>query len=31
MMQNRVPHVRMAESLRIPPPHAGNVILEFVG
>jgi Glyoxalase-like domain len=30
MMQNRVPHVRMAESLRIPPPHAGNVILEFV-
>lgn len=31
MMQNRVPHLRMAESLRIPPPHAGNVILEFVG
>jgi hypothetical protein len=31
MMQNRVPHVRMAESLLIPPPHAGNVILEFVG
>ncbi len=30
MMQNRVPHVRMADSLRIPPPHAGNVILEFV-
>lgn len=29
MMQNRVPHVRMAEVLRIPPSHAGNVILEF--
>ncbi len=30
MMQNRVPHVRMAESVRIPPSHAGNVIVEFV-
>jgi hypothetical protein len=29
MMQNGVPHVRMAEVLRIPPSHAGNVILEF--
>jgi hypothetical protein len=29
MMQNRVPHVRTAEHLRIPPSHAGNVILEF--
>jgi Glyoxalase-like domain len=29
MMQNRVPHVRMAEAVRIPPSHAGNVILEF--
>ncbi|HME27008.1 MAG TPA: VOC family protein [Acetobacteraceae bacterium] len=30
MMQNRVPHVRMADRLRIPPAHAGNVILDFV-
>ena len=30
MMQNRVPHLRMAELLRIPPSHAGNVILDFV-
>ena len=30
MMQNRVPHVRMAEVVRIPPSHAGNVILDFV-
>jgi hypothetical protein len=30
MMQSRVPHVRMAEGLRIPPEHAGNVILDFV-
>jgi hypothetical protein len=29
-MQNRVPHLRMAELLRIPPLHAGNVILDFV-
>ena len=29
MMQNRVPHLRMAELLRIPPSHAGNVILDF--
>jgi hypothetical protein len=30
MMQSRVPHVRMAEGLSIPPEYAGNVILEFV-
>jgi hypothetical protein len=30
MMQNGVPHLRMAERLRIPPSHAGNVILDFV-
>ena len=29
MMQNGVPHVRMAEVLRIPPSYAGNVILDF--
>ncbi len=29
MMQNRVPHVRMADLVRIPPSHAGNVILDF--
>lgn len=29
MMQNGVPHVRMAELLRIPPSYAGNVILDF--
>jgi hypothetical protein len=30
LMQNRVPHLRMAELLRVPPLHAGNVILDFV-
>lgn len=30
MMQNRVPHVRMAEAVRIPPAHAGNLVLDFV-
>ena len=30
MMQNGVPHLRMPELLRIPPTHAGNVILDFV-
>jgi hypothetical protein len=30
MMQNGVPHLRMAELLRIPATHAGNVILDFV-
>lgn len=30
MMQNRVPHVRMAEAVRIPPAHAGNIVLDFV-
>ena len=30
MMQNRVPHLRMAEVVRIPPSHAGNVIIDFV-
>jgi Glyoxalase-like domain len=30
MMQNRVPHLRLSEGLRIPPSHAGNVILDFV-
>jgi len=30
MMQNGVPHVRFSEAVRIPPSHAGNVILEFV-
>src|SRR5262249_78039 len=29
MMQNGVPHVRMADVVRIPPSHAGNVILDF--
>jgi hypothetical protein len=29
MMQNRVPHLRVADVVRVPPPHAGNVILEF--
>jgi hypothetical protein len=29
MTQNRVPHVRTAEGLRIAPSHTGNVILEF--
>ena len=29
MMQNRVPHLRLAELVRIPPTHAGNVILDF--
>ena len=29
MMQNGVPHVRLAELLRIPPSYAGNVILDF--
>jgi hypothetical protein len=29
MMRNGVPHVRLAEAVRIPPSHAGNVILEF--
>jgi hypothetical protein len=29
MMQNRIPHLRTAELVRIPPSHAGNVILEF--
>jgi hypothetical protein len=29
-MRNAVPHLRMAELLRIPPSHAGNVILDFV-
>ncbi|MEJ0018013.1 MAG: VOC family protein [Acetobacteraceae bacterium] len=29
MMQNGVPHLRMAEVVRIPPSHAGNVILDF--
>jgi Glyoxalase-like domain len=30
MMQNRVPHVRTGELVRIPPSHAGNVVLDFV-
>jgi hypothetical protein len=29
MMQNRVPHLRLAELVRIPSTHAGNVILDF--
>jgi hypothetical protein len=30
MLQNHVPHVRMAEAVRIPPSHAGNIVLDFI-
>jgi hypothetical protein len=30
MLRNMVPHVRMAELVRIPPSFAGNVVLDFV-
>jgi hypothetical protein len=30
MLRNMVPHLRMDELVRIPPAHAGNVVLEFV-
>ena len=29
MMQNRVPHLRMADVVRIPPSYAGNVVVDF--
>ena len=30
MLRNGVPHVRTAETVRVPPSYAGNVVLEFV-
>jgi hypothetical protein len=30
MLRNMVPHLRLDEIVRIPPSHAGNVLLEFV-
>lgn len=29
MLRNGVPHLRTDRSLRVPPSHAGNVVLEF--
>lgn len=31
MLRNMVPHIRTAKSIRIPPLHAGNVVMEFTG